>query len=827
MGLRAIVQSVAAVNSTFGGGTTAAVNMGSAPVNGNLLLAVGIMSAVNGAPAANTGWTVENVDGPAAGGVYVALYSKYAGAGESTNQQPEANARSIWGLHVWEISGVTGVYSSDVLAAHLNANFVVFTTGPATTVAFNTGANNELVLGGIVGNSGGGTQTTLTSTTYTADSGVADPSAPFAAAIGFHVAEPTMGTSVAATVSWSPNVNENVLSCFIELDAGTGSSTETATVNLAIAPMSFTGAGVAVNETAMGTLKIASMAFVGAGAVTVPAAAATLAIGHPTFAVVSGKHDVTTAAIAIGKMAFHAVDIITRVTQYTQQALAINVVLARMTQGALQALTTNTVNARATFMSLLVLAKGGEPPLQPNPLSLMDAGREPVLRQRFVNMYPEPTPQGPGADARYQRGGLYRIAQYGGGPIQAIQHWAGPVPGVDEFLMSFSGGNVYRDNVNIGVIDPFVDPIWFPKGRRISCARSETQFMAASNGKLYSISLESVTQVDTTGNLPAGVRDMAFLGGRFVYILDDDSGEFYYSAIGDGTVIDGLSFATASEDDPLPLLAAWDLSDDICFFTSETVEFWYVSADPNNPYQRSTGRRFNKGLLAKDSVELIDNSLFWLGHDRQIYRTGQIPIKVSNFDIDDRIRRLTDDEVQQCYAYGVTTGGHNFYVIHLMSQGTWACDIASKTWSEWKCYNKDRFRTLCTDDTFRIHGDYFAGNLMGLDGGVYTDMSDPMERVCSAYYPLPKGRHINFNLILHCTRGVGGRVEMRWSDHEGHDWSTWQETSLGEIGDRGEGAKAVWAMLGGMSPPGRLYEFRCTDDCFFAPFKLRVDEERP
>lgn len=716
------------------------ITFGAAPTSGNLLVAI-CMSNSSPSFTAGTGWTMEAHDD---GAQSIGVFTKYAGAGESATQTPNTKQANQWTVMAWEVSGVSGTHSADVVAVYVAHLITPFPGVSGSPTPFNTVHNSDMVLYAASGNAvASGTQ--FTTSTGTLDNQlpgtVVDGLGTFEVGTGWHYAVPTAGTTIAPTIT--SNNGANMSAASIELQPGT-----------VIPPAHFA-----------------------------------------------------------------------EFTQYTEQVLAIGDSIGRLTQFGLHALGKTTVTGRLTQMSLLVLAKGGEGPLTPNPLSLHDAGLSPVLRQRFVNMYPEQTPQGPSESARYQRGGLYGIAQYGGGPVQVMEHWTGPVPTQTEFLMTISGGAVFRDNVNIGVVDPFVDPVWFPKGRRIHVARSETQFMACSNGKLYSISLTDVTQVATSDVLPAGIRDIAFLGGRFVYILDDDSGQFYWSAIGDGTVIDGLSFATDAEDDPRALLAVWELSDDLVFMTTDSIEFWFVSSDPNNPYQRSQGRRFNKGLLAQDTVELVDNSLFWLGSDRQIYRTGAGPVKVSTFDIDNLIRKLGDDEVQQCYAYGVTFGGHNFYVINLMSRGTWALDIASKTWAQWETWNRPNFRVFCTDDTFRVMGDSLTGRLMGMDGGIYTDLGDPLERVVSSYYPWQKGRNNNFNVILHCTRGVGGRVEMRFSDHEGHDWVPWEETSMGDTGDRDESAKAQWVMLGGMSPPGRAYEFRCTDDCFFAPFKLRVDEQ--
>jgi hypothetical protein len=90
-------------------------------------------------------------------------------------------------------------------------------------------------------------------------------------------------------------------------------------------------------------------------------------------------------------------------------------------------------------------------------------------------------------------------------------------------------------------------------------------------------------------------------------------------------------------------------------------------------------------------------------------------------------------------------------------------------------------------------------------------------------------------LALHCSKGVGlpsgygsePVVEMRYSDHEGGDFTNWMEEPLGEIGDRTKGAMALWVGLGSFQAPGRLCEFRCTDPVYFSCYQVAYNEPRP
>lgn len=150
MAQRLVVQTAANDYSVANSGSVA-ITFGAGPTNGNLMIAVCTLYDGNGAPSAATGWnllagSVHNVTGVA----YCAVFYRYAGASEPAAQTIEANGRQLWTAICWEISGVTGVIATDVVATHLSAlaggtAAAAPTTG--TVSGFTTANANELLLG--------------------------------------------------------------------------------------------------------------------------------------------------------------------------------------------------------------------------------------------------------------------------------------------------------------------------------------------------------------------------------------------------------------------------------------------------------------------------------------------------------------------------------------------------------------------------------------------------------------------------------------------------------------------------------------------------------
>jgi len=230
--------------------------------------------------------------------------------------------------------------------------------------------------------------------------------------------------------------------------------------------------------------------------------------------------------------------------------------------------------------------------------------------------------------------------------------------------------------------------------------------------------------------------------------------------------------------------------------------------------------------------------MFFVGFDKQVYRTGAVPLKVSNFEVDDYLRQATEQELEEdCYAFTVNFGGHEFYVMYVPNNGTWAYDVSMKEWAEWRSWNKGRFRASCAEQNFI--GDFYSGAIMGFDGGRFVDIggdAEPIERVINYYHALENGRLPNTNVVLGCTRGTTERLEgygsdpvceMAFSDDEGRTYSGWRATRIGLQGERTAYAKAIWHKLGRIQPPGRHYLFRCTDPVRWSPFAVGINVPRP
>jgi len=442
------------------------------------------------------------------------------------------------------------------------------------------------------------------------------------------------------------------------------------------------------------------------------------------------------------------------------------------------------------------------------PLATQAYGRAGLPKARLLNMYVERTPEGPTDSVRRPRPGLVAGSVVGLGPIRAIVTHQG-------YRYVVSGTRVFRDGVQIGILPAGEYPIRH--------AQSDTQLVMVVDGGAYLIGGAVTAIAMPDADL---VSDVAYSAGRFIYIIQD-SGQYRYSEIADAEDIGDLNFATA-ESDPDDTVSVEVLGSDVLMFGEKSTEWLGPTNSTAAPFQRYEGRRYDIGSAAQNSAVRMDNGIFWVGTaqrsdrtDLKVYRTSAVPEVISTPAIDAYLSQCAD--ITLATAVEVPAEGRSFYVLNIPGVTTVAFDVREKTWAEWSSYGEDVFRVQCFDAG--LYGDGRNGQLWTFDTEAWMDGTDPIIRVCSAYLPTTARLRCS-RIELYGARGEGDPgtspvVEMRYTDSDDHDWADWSPASLGP---HGNSARIRWVQLGQMKPPGRIVEFRCSDDVLFAPYGVAVNE---
>ena len=331
--------------------------------------------------------------------------------------------------------------------------------------------------------------------------------------------------------------------------------------------------------------------------------------------------------------------------------------------------------------------------------------------------------------------------------------------------------------------------------------------MANGTAWLYDgVTLTSFAAIDN-GVLGA-TSDVAYLAGRFIYPQTGTT-QFYWSDVLDAATVDGANFAQTN-DSAAPLVACAVLADQLVLFTRSSVEFWSPNASAgltDADFTPNQGRGHQRGCASRDSVQFVDNDLFWLGDNGTVYRSQNVPVRISSSSIEDAIRRCTARGAVT--AFSATFEGHEFYVMNLPGVGGYAYDVsrvgtaegaygdsyARGEWAVWSSYRRQVFRARvgAFANGVAYVGDDTTNDLWAMQVGAYADGTDPLIRTASAFIKIEEGRPRMDALICHCVTGMGNPVdpgsapliEERHSDDLGRTFSRWRPASLGAQGDYG------------------------------------------
>lgn len=330
-------------------------------------------------------------------------------------------------------------------------------------------------------------------------------------------------------------------------------------------------------------------------------------------------------------------------------------------------------------------------------------------------------------------------------------------------------------------------------------------------------------------------NSVAFLNSQLIY--DGNEGRFVTSTPGDGSDIDSLNYATA-ESRPDDLIRVYAFNQVLYLMGATSGEPWYNSGVGSPPFDRIDGGLFHVGIAGVNAITNTDNALYFLGHDRSVYRLdGYSPIPVSTVAISGAIERYA--RVDDCFAYSLRLQGQSYVVFTFPeADKSW---VYSETIGEWFEISSgvDGGRHLANGYCFafgkHLISDHRNGNVLEWCLDSFTDNDETIlrERVTQPYHGDSIGAPgkmlfwsrlelvINSGSGLVLGQGVDPLIMMQFSDDGGRTWSQEVRAPAGRLG--AFQLKVEWHNLG--ASISRMYRFRMSDPVELHMFKLFADIE--
>jgi len=282
--------------------------------------------------------------------------------------------------------------------------------------------------------------------------------------------------------------------------------------------------------------------------------------------------------------------------------------------------------------------------------------------ERLVNWYAEPFPDGGTGRLTLQPApGLTAVATLSAGdPVRAVHVEQG-------VIYAACGGSLYSVSLggsaqNLGAIDD--DEFTTITGNGFDIA-------ATAGGRFYVYSGGSVSEV----------APLAFTSSRsatrldnYIIVSQEGGQAFVITALADASSIDALDFASA-ESAPDDIVRVVADHSELWFFGSRTTEIWTNTGAADFPFQRMSGGVVERGCAFPGSVAKDDNSVWWIGDDRLVYRAqGYSPQVVSSPWVAEVLDGVSDPNVS---AFAYSWRGHKFYTIRIPHRPSLTFDVAT------------------------------------------------------------------------------------------------------------------------------------------------------
>lgn len=420
----------------------------------------------------------------------------------------------------------------------------------------------------------------------------------------------------------------------------------------------------------------------------------------------------------------------------------------------------------------------------------------------LVNMFLEKTPSAENGVVLLSRPPLAANSIIGAGPVTGIFSQEGTFNG-DKFRVS--DGILYRNSTFLGAI---------AGGGAVSFAASGSELLVTAGTTLYSYNGTNLADVTLPDDF--NCRAIAFISGHFIAVRDG-SQKFYWSAQLDGRSWDALDFASA-ESEPDNLVDAVAMRGNLYLMGEDTIEPWFYTGSLDLPFSLIQQRLFPKGIHSTGCALAMDNALVWVGSDAIVYRSADIPERISDHGIEERISASVSVSV-----FGFIHEGHSHFCVR-HDAGVHAMDFATGQWWELQSYGRANFAGRCAamQGETVLFGDDTDGTLWTF-AATYAG-EDTLVREWTAAFPLKGGTATVDNVTVDANAGstsdLSGQgsdpiIEMAASRTYGKNWGAYRQTKLGKQGEFR--VRPRWNRVGMFDSPGAMFKFRLSD-----PVDLRV-----
>ena len=190
-----------------------------------------------------------------------------------------------------------------------------------------------------------------------------------------------------------------------------------------------------------------------------------------------------------------------------------------------------------------------------------------------------------------------------------------------------------------------------------------------------------------------GADAVDFMNGVFVYNNVDiaQRNQFKISEVFDGLTHDPLQFATA-ERFPDTLIRPFAHLSQLLLFGDRSIEIWFGVADLF-PFAPAQGSAIEQGLGARNSIEIVDETVIWLDDEGIVRRlNGITPVRISTHAVE---YQLTRGDWTNAFSWSYVEEGHQFYVLTVLAANgdqeasTQVYDTTTGLWHERRSYEKD------------------------------------------------------------------------------------------------------------------------------------------